>query len=97
MLIDCWQYDYNEDQTQGPGMYLSIRRLEWWNNYCIWKFHGIHRRFDGRKFSLLATLQRNFQIQYSGVGAVGQGVHVPPLSKVITWGYCIFIIIVSYV
>ena len=23
MLIDCWQYDYNEDQTQGPGDVLE--------------------------------------------------------------------------
>jgi len=23
MLIDCWQYDYNEDQTQEPGDVLE--------------------------------------------------------------------------
>jgi len=23
MLIDCWQYDYNEDQIRGPGDVLE--------------------------------------------------------------------------
>jgi catabolite regulation protein CreA len=43
---DISDYEFDDDD-------LFRRKL-----YCIWKFHGINWRFDGRKSSLLSILMQ---------------------------------------